>query len=77
MSLDKPCRISGGPEGLEVQDVLSRRMFPFHALHDKGLQKTKRRRSTGQQQGTKSGRRPADKPDVNRWSTAGFVPRSV
>ena len=39
--------------------------------------KTNRRRYTGQQLGTKSGRRPADKPVINRWSTAGFVPPSV
>ena len=47
--------------------------FPGHALHEKGLQG----RSIGQQPGTKSGRRPADKPVINRLSTAGFVPPSV
>ena len=31
----------------------------------------------GQQPGTKSGRRPIDKPVINCWSTAGFVPPSV
>ena len=33
-----------------------------------------RRRSTGQQPGTKSASRPADKPQINRLSTGGFVP---
>ena len=45
-----------------------------HALHEKGLQRQNRRRSTGQQLGTKSASRPADKPQVNRLSTADFVP---
>ena len=34
---------------------------------------TKRRRSTGQQPGTKSASSPAVKPDMNRLSTADFV----
>ena len=34
-------------------------------------------RYVGQQPGTKSGRRPGDKPVINRLSTAGFVPPSV
>ena len=41
------------------------------------LDSTGRRRHTGQQPGTKSGRGPADKSDVNRGSTIGFVPLSV
>ena len=49
---------------------------PGHALH-KGFTETKRRRYTGQQPGTKSASRPADKPVVNRGSTAGFFPPSV
>ena len=36
-----------------------------------------RRRHSGQQPKTKSGRRPADKPRINRGSTAGFVPPTV
>ena len=40
---------------------------PGHALHEKGLQRQlRRRRYIGQQPGMKSGRRPADKPWVNR-----------
>ena len=39
---------------------------PGHALHEKGLQRQKRRRSTGQQPRTKSAPRPADKPRFNR-----------
>ena len=47
-------------------------------MHEKGrLTKTIRRRYSGQQPGTKSGRRPADKPRIDRLSTAGFVPPSV
>ena len=38
---------------------------------------TNRRRYAGQQPGTKSGRRLAEKPGINRLSTAGFVPPSV
>ena len=34
----------------------------------------KRLRSIGQQRGTKSGHRFADKPRINRWSNAGWVP---
>ena len=48
--------------------------FPGHALHEKGLQRQKRRRSTGQQPGTTSARGPADKPRINRGSTGDFVP---
>ena len=36
-----------------------------------------RRWYTGQQPGQKSGRRPADKPVINRGSTAGFVPQPI
>ena len=50
--------------------------FPRHALHEKGSQRQKKRRSTGQQPGTKSASRPADKPRINRWSTAG-QPRAL
>ena len=51
---------------------------PGHALHEKGLQRQiRRRRYIGQQPGTKSASRPADKPVINRWSTAGFVVPSV
>ena len=39
---------------------------PGHALHEKGLQKTNRRRYTGQQPGTKSALRPADQLVVNQ-----------
>ena len=41
------------------------------------ITETNRRRYIGQQPGTKSAFRPADKPLVNRWSTAGFVPPPV
>ena len=51
--------------------------FPGHALHEKGLQRQIRRRSTVRQPGTKRASRPADKPLINRWSTADFVPPSV
>ena len=40
----------------------------------KSVDKEKRRRSTGQQQGTRGASRPAVKPIVNRLSTADFVP---
>ena len=54
----------------------------------KGFTKTNKRRYTGQQPGTKSARGPADQPLINRLSTAGqpqvnrgstadFVPPSV
>ena len=43
-------------------------------LASKGFTKTKRRRSAGQQPGTKSASRPGDKPRINRGSTADFVP---
>ena len=43
----------------------------------KRIYRDKKCRSTGQRPETKSGRRPADKPDASRWSTAGFVPLSV
>ena len=43
----------------------------------KGFTETNRRRYTGQQPRTKSARGPADKPRMNRGSTAGFVPPSV
>ena len=47
-------------------------------LYENGLQRQiRRRRYTRQQPGTKSGRRPGDKPRINRLSTAGFVPASV
>ena len=41
-------------------------MIPEYALHEKGLHATKRRRSTGQQPGTKSARGPSDEPLVSR-----------
>ena len=41
------------------------------------MAKTKRRRSTGQQPGTKRASRPTVKPVVNRGSNAGFVPPPV
>ena len=41
----------------------------------RGFTRTQRRRSTGQQPRTKSGRGPADNPDVNWSSTARCVPR--
>ena len=52
-----------------------------HSLHEKGFTKKNKRRYTGQQPGTKSASRPAyepviktaDKPVVNRGSTASFV----
>ena len=43
----------------------------------KRFTETSRRRYTGMQPGTKSASRPADKPRINRWSTASFVPPSV
>ena len=39
---------------------------PGHALHEKGLERKERRRSTGQQPGRKSASRPGDEPVVNR-----------
>ena len=48
--------------------------FSRTCLARKGFTKTKRRRSTGQQPGTKSARGLADKPRINRSSTADFVP---
>ena len=50
---------------------------PGHALHEKGLQRQNRRLSTGRQPGTKRASRPADKPLINRWSTAEFDLLSV
>ena len=47
------------------------KLFPGHALPEKGLQTLKRRRSTGQQPGTQSASRPAFKPLINRGSTTG------
>ena len=44
-------------------------------LARKGLIETERHRSTCQQPGTKSGRRPANKPVINRSSTARRVSR--
>ena len=57
-------------------------LIPGHALHEKALRtETKKRRHTGQQPRTNSGRRPADKPAyrprINRRSIAGFIPPSV
>ena len=53
-------------------------VVPSHALHvRKGFTETNRRRSTGQQPGTKSASRPGDKPLINPLSTAGFVPPPV
>ena len=46
-------------------------------MREKGLQKQKRRRSTGQQPGTKSAFRPIDKQRINRLSTGFSVPPSV
>ena len=43
----------------------------------KRVTETKRRRSTVRQPGTKSASRPGDKPLINRWSTADFVPPTV
>ena len=40
----------------------------------KGFTETKRRRSTGQQQGRKSAVRPSDKPVTNHLSIGDFVP---
>ena len=51
-------------------------LFPKQALREKGSQ-GKIHGYTGQQPGTKSDRRPADKPRMNLLSTAGFVPPSV
>ena len=48
-----------------------------YALHEKGLQRQTKRRYTGSQPETKSGRHPANKPLVNRGSTGRFVPPSV
>ena len=42
-------------------------------MHEKGLQRQKRRRSTGHQPGKRSVSRPADKPRINRLSTGDFV----
>ena len=51
--------------------VFNNKTIPGHALYEKGLQKkTKRRRSTGRQPGTKSASRPGDKPLTNRLKTA-------
>ena len=54
--------------------LASTNQFPGYALHEK-IAETKRRRSTGQQPGTKSGRRPADKPLIKRsfCSSIGFL----
>ena len=41
-------------------------LWPGHALHEKGLQRQKMFRSTGQQPRTKSASRPAYKPLINR-----------
>ena len=54
--------------------------FPFYfrtCLERERFTKTNRRRSTGRQPGTKSVFCPADKPQINRWSTGHFVPPSV
>ena len=52
--------------------------IPGHALHEKGLQRQiRRRRSTGQQPGTKSASRLGDKPVINRLSSGRCVPPSV
>ena len=50
------------------------KQIPGHALREKGLQRQKSVESTGQQPGTKSASRPADKPVTHRLSTGGFVP---
>ena len=63
--------------------TVERRLFvsvnPFSRtfLALKGFTGTKRRRSTVRQPGTKRAPRPGDKPLINRWSTADFVPPSV
>ena len=54
-----------------------RNHIPRYALHEKGLQRQKKRRHTGQQPGTKNGRHPANKRDTRPLSMAGFVPRST
>ena len=46
-------------------------------LARKRFTKTNKRRYIGLQPGMKSGLRPADKPLINRGSTAGFVPPTV
>ena len=51
--------------------------IPGHALHEKGLQRQKKRRSTVRQPGTKRASCPADEPLINPWSTADLVPLSV
>ena len=51
--------------------------FPDMPCMKKVYKDNYRRRYTGQQPGTKSGRGPTDKPRKNRLSTAGFVPPSV
>ena len=51
--------------------------FIGHILHEKGLQRQKRGRSTGRQPGTKSASRLGDVPVMNRDSTAIFVYLSV
>ena len=55
----------------------ARGTIPGHALHEKGLQGQKKRRSIVRQPGTKRASRPGDKPLINRWSTADSVPPSV
>ena len=51
--------------------------IPGHALHEKVVAKTNRHPSTCQQPGTKSERRPADNPLINRSSHVCFVLLSV
>ena len=49
-------------------------VIPGHPWDEKSLQRQKRRRSTSGHPGSKSASRPADKPRINRLSTADFVP---
>ena len=71
-----PCAVPRRPTH-GMSGFWTRQVVPGHALHEKGFTKTNKRRSIGQQPGTKSGRRPADKPRINRGSTARCVPPSV
>ena len=51
--------------------------FPAHALHEKGLQRQIGVGTLVSSQERRTLFRPGDKPRMNRWSTADFVPPSV
>ena len=64
-------RIKSGWTGSQTQGVVFLYAFSRTCLAWKGFTKTKRRRSTGQQPRRKRASRPADKPRINWWWTAG------